>query len=66
MPLRLTTTACGGGVAWDGHFGGAAVTSPGADYDAEELSWLSRIIYALVGLCGLYMIKFYGPSVQES
>ncbi len=22
-------------------------------------SWLSRIIYALVGLCGLYLISFY-------
>lgn len=28
-------------------------------------SWLSRIIYILVGLCGLYMIKFYGPSLQD-
>lgn len=23
-------------------------------------SWLSRIIYGLVGLCGLYLISFYG------
>lgn len=22
-------------------------------------SWLSRIIYALVGLCGLYLLSFY-------
>lgn len=22
-------------------------------------TWLSRIIYALVGLCGLYALKFY-------
>ena len=30
-----------------------------------SMSWLSRIIYAIVGLCGLYMIKFYGPSLEE-
>ena len=24
-----------------------------------SMSWLSRIIYALVGLCGLYLISFY-------
>ena len=23
-------------------------------------SWLSRIIYAFVGICGLYLITFYG------
>lgn len=23
-------------------------------------SWLSRIIYGLVGLCGLYLLTFYG------
>ena len=25
-----------------------------------DLSWLSRIVYTLVGLCGLYLISFYG------
>ena len=25
-----------------------------------NLSWLSRIIYTLVGLCGLYLICFFG------
>lgn len=25
-----------------------------------NLSWLSRIIYTLVGLCGLYLISFLG------
>lgn len=25
-----------------------------------NLSWLSRIIYVLVGLCGLYLISLYG------
>lgn len=23
-------------------------------------SWISRIVYGLVGLCGLYLISFYG------
>lgn len=46
VPLRLTAVACGGGVAWDGAFGGAAVTSPNAGYDAVELYWLSHIISA--------------------
>lgn len=25
-----------------------------------SMSWLSRIIYALVGLCGIYLLAFYG------
>ncbi|MGN0298590.1 MAG: DUF378 domain-containing protein [Lachnospiraceae bacterium] len=25
-----------------------------------DMSWLSRIIYALVGLCGLYLISVFG------
>lgn len=24
-----------------------------------EMSWLSRVIYTLVGICGLYLISFY-------
>ncbi len=24
-----------------------------------SMSWISRIIYALVGLCGLYLFSFY-------
>lgn len=24
-----------------------------------DMSWLSRIVYALVGLCGLYLLTFY-------
>ena len=24
-----------------------------------DMSWLSRIIYAVVGVCGLYLISFY-------
>ena len=25
-----------------------------------NLSWVSRIVYTLVGLCGLYLISLYG------
>lgn len=25
-----------------------------------SMSWISRIIYGLVGLCGLYLLSFYG------
>ena len=25
-----------------------------------SMSWLSRIVYGLVGLCGLYLLSFYG------
>mgnify|MGYP000380937599 CR=1 FL=1 len=25
-----------------------------------SMSWLSRIIYGLVGICGLYLLSFYG------
>ena len=46
IPLRILVTALGGGVAWDPYLGGAAVTSPGADHDAMDLYWLSRIISA--------------------
>lgn len=24
-----------------------------------NMSWLSRIVYALVGICGIYLITFY-------
>lgn len=24
-----------------------------------DMSWLSRIVYALVGICGIYMLTFY-------
>lgn len=24
-----------------------------------DMSWLSRIVYAIVGLCGLYLVSFY-------
>lgn len=34
-----------------------------------SMTWLSRIIYALVGICGLYLICFYmrlGNSTDEA
>ena len=34
-----------------------------------SMSWLSRTIYALVGICGLYLISFYlycNNSVNEA
>lgn len=46
IPLRTLVTALGGDVAWDPYLGGAAVTSPGAEHDAMDLYWLSRIISA--------------------
>ena len=30
------------------------------DFLFGNMTWLSRVIYALVGLCGLYLISFYG------
>ena len=27
-----------------------------------SMTWLSRILYALVGLCGLYLISFYASD----
>lgn len=34
-----------------------------------NMSWFSRIVYALVGICGLYLVSFYmyaGSSSKES
>lgn len=31
-----------------------------------SMTWLSRIIYALVGLSGLYLISFYTRSANTS
>lgn len=30
-----------------------------------EMSWLSRIVYTLVGICGVYLITFYGQLNTE-
>ena len=31
-----------------------------------SMSWISRIIYGLVGICGLCLLTFYGDSDSES
>lgn len=49
VPLRLTVEALGGSVQWDPWLGGAAVTSPGAEHNAVDFYWLSRIIHAESG-----------------
>lgn len=46
VPLRLVSERLGGTAEWDSYLGGAAVTSPGAKYNARDLYWLSRIISA--------------------
>lgn len=28
------------------------------------IGWIARIIYAVVGLCGLYLLTFYGRTEQ--
>lgn len=30
-----------------------------------SMSWISRVIYGLVGLCGIYLLTFYGVVAQE-
>lgn len=49
VPLRLTAEALGASVQWDPWLGGAAVTTPGAEHDAVDTYWLSRIICAESG-----------------
>ena len=49
VPLRLAAEALGGSAAWDPWLDGAAVTSAGAEYDAMDYYWLSRIIHAESG-----------------
>lgn len=49
VPLRLTAEALGASVQWDPWLDGAAVTSPGAEHDAVDSYWLSRIIHAESG-----------------
>jgi hypothetical protein len=31
-----------------------------------SMSWFSRIVYGLVGLCGLYLLSFYGLVSNEA
>ncbi|MCI9330576.1 MAG: cell wall hydrolase [Oscillibacter sp.] len=49
VPLRLTAEALGGSVQWDPWLDGVAVTSPGAEHNAMDYYWLSRIIHAESG-----------------
>lgn len=49
VPLRLVMEAMGAKVVWDKYFGGAAVTTADFPYDAVDLFWLARIIYAESG-----------------
>jgi len=30
-----------------------------------QMSWLSRVVYTLVGICGLYLITFFGLLDSE-
>jgi len=30
-----------------------------------NMTWISRIVYALVGICGLYLISFYGRLAEK-
>ena len=30
-----------------------------------NLTWLSRIIYTIIGLCGLYLISLYGRGIRN-
>ena len=31
-----------------------------------SMTWLSRIIYAIVGICGIYLLCFYTRTGKES
>ena len=31
-----------------------------------SMTWLSRIIYAIVGICGIYLLSFYTRAGKES
>ena len=30
-----------------------------------DISWVSRIIYVLVGICGIYLLTFFGKDRQR-
>ena len=49
VPLRLIAEALDHRVEWDSYLSGAAVTSSHAVYNAVEIYWMSRIIYAESG-----------------
>jgi hypothetical protein len=31
-----------------------------------NMTWISRIIYAIIGLCGLYALSFFGMLANEN
>lgn len=31
-----------------------------------DMSWISRIIYVIVGICGLYLLSFIGRTGSDS
>lgn len=49
VPARLVAELLKASAQWDPYLDGAAITSPGADFDAVDLYWLSRVIYAESG-----------------
>lgn len=49
VPARLVMETLGGSAEWDRYLGGAALTSAASDYNARDLYWLSRVIYAESG-----------------
>lgn len=59
MDLTALTLAIVGAVNWGlvGFFDFNLVS-----FLFGSMSWLSRIIYALVGLCGLYLISFFAKT----
>jgi len=61
MDLTALTLAIVGAVNWGlvGFFDFNLVS-----FLFGSMSWLSRIIYALVGLCGLYLISFFAKTVD--
>ncbi|WP_409968258.1 cell wall hydrolase [Bengtsoniella intestinalis] len=46
IPVRLVLNLQGGSAQWDGYYGGVAITSPTASYNAMDYYWLSRVISA--------------------
>ena len=41
------------------------ITIIGVAWLFGNMTWLSRIIYGLVGICGLYLISFYGHLSEK-
>ena len=68
IPLRIVITALGGQVAWDRYMSGAAVTSPGAEHDANTPSEksLDAARQALNGVKPVgESLYFYAPALSQ-